>query len=277
MAEETRVEEAGRDGHSLDVPHRKGEASFSEKNRQAKKIHRSYYQWLRLSRLALAAFFVMAGFFFFWAIPWMPSGLDADDYTPELAFTVYLLAGMSITGILALGSRELVRRKREGLIAWSAVYDEATGLHNRTFLYDRLSLECERAERSGGVFYVIILQIRLVRPTLGPPPTLSNAMLQQVAELINRLTRRSDLVALLSGSELAILAFELGRENQDDLLERLRNAVATELTRLLDGSAMVNVAGGVATYGTQGKEPGALIHVARVAAAIGPLPRSQAA
>lgn len=277
MAEETRVEEAGRDGHSLDAPYRNGEAPLSEKNRQAKKIHRSYYQWLRLSRLALAAFFVMAGFFFFWAIPWMPSGLDADDYTPELAFTVYLLAGMSITGILALGSRELVRRKREGLIAWSAVYDEATGLHNRTFLYDRLSLECERAERSGGVFYVIILQLRLYGSTLGPLPTLSNAMLQQVAELINRLTRRSDLVALLSGSELAILAFELGRESQDDLLERLRNAVAAELSRLLDGSAMVNVAGGVATYGTQGKEPGALIHAARVAAAIGPLPRSQAA
>ena len=277
MAEETRVEEAGRGGHSPDAPRRNGEAPFSEKNRQAKKIHRSYYQWLRLSRLALAAFFVMAGFFFFWAIPWMPSGLDADDYTPELAFTVYLLAGMSITGIMALGSRELVRRKREGLIAWSAVYDEATGLHNRTFLYDRLSLECERAERSGGVFYVIILQIRLVRPTLGPPPTLSNAMLQQVAELINRLTRRSDLVALLSGSELAILAFELGRESQDDLLERLRNAVATELSRLLEGSAMVNVAGGVATYGMHGKEPGALIHAARVAAAIGTLPRSQAA
>ncbi|MCH8056169.1 MAG: diguanylate cyclase, partial [Deltaproteobacteria bacterium] len=102
---------------------------------------------------------------------------------------------------------------------WSAVYDEATGLHNRTFLYDRLSLECERAEHSGGVFYVIILQIRLYRPTLGPLPTLSNAMLQQVAELINRLTRRSDLVALLGGSELAILAFELVRDSQDDLLD----------------------------------------------------------
>ena len=277
MAEETRVEEAGRDGHSLDAPHREGETPFPEKNRQATEIHRSYYQWLRLSRLALIAFFAMACFFFFWILPWMPSGLDADDYTPELAFTVYLLAGMGITGILALGARELVRRKREGLIAWSAVYDEATGLHNRTFLYDRLSLECERAEHSGGVFYVIILQIRLYRPTLGPLPTLSNAMLQQIAELINRLTRRSDLVALLGGSELAILAFELGRESQDDLLERLRNAVATELSRLLDESAMVNVAGGVVTYGTQGKEPAALIHAARVAAAFGTLPRSQAA
>ncbi len=277
MAEETRVEDAGRGGHSLDAPYRRGEEPFSEKNRQANEIHRSYYQWLRLSRLALAAFFAIAGVFFFWILPWMPIGLDADDYTPELAFTVYLLAGMGITGILALGARELVRRKRQGLIAWSAVYDEATGLHNRTFLYDRLSLECERAEHSGGLFYVIILQIRLYRPTLGPLPTLSNAMLQQVAELINRLTRRSDLVALLSGSELAILAFELGGESQHDLLERLRNAVATELSGLLDESAMVNVAGGVATYGTQGTEPGALIHAARVAAAFGPLPRSKAA
>ena len=277
MAEETPVEEASRDGRSLDAPSRRSAAPFPEKNRQANEVHRSYYQWLRLSRLALAAFFAMVGLFFFWILPWMPSGLDADDYTPELAFTVYLLAGVSITGILALGARELVRRKREGLIAWSAVYDEATGLHNRTFLYDRLSLECERAEHSGGVFYVIVLQIRLYRPTLGPLPTLSNAMLQQVAELINRLTRRSGLVALLSGSELAILAFELVRDSQDDLLERLRNAVATELSHLLDGPAMVNVTGGVAAYGTQGKEPGALIHAARVAAAIGPLPRSQAA
>ena len=277
MVEETRVEETGRDGDNLDAPYRRGEASFSEKNRQAREIHRSYYQWLRVSRLALAAFVAMAGFFFFWIVPWMPSGLDTDDYTPELAFTVYLLAGVSMTGILALAARDLVRRKREGLIAWSAVYDEATGLHNRTFLYDRLSLECERAEHSGSVFYVIILQIRLYRATLGPVPTLSNAMLLQVAELIDRLTRRSDLVALLSGSELAILAFGLDRESQDDQLERLRSAVAAEMSQLLDDSAMVNVAGGVATYGTQGKEPGALIHAARMAAAFGPLPRSEAA
>jgi GGDEF domain-containing protein len=221
----------------------------------------------------MAAFFILAVLFFLWTLPWLPSGLDANDYTPELAFTIYLLSGVSLSGISTLALRELTRRKRESLIAWSSLYDEATGLHNRAYLYDRLSLECERAERKGGVFSVFVLQIR----SSASKPILSNAALRRLAEMINGCTNPTDLVALLSGSELGILAIGVGQEARAVLLETLQAVVADELSRHLDTATTVNVIGGTATYGVHGKEPAALVQAARTAATVGSLPRLRAA
>lgn len=248
-----------------------------ERLQRAREAHRSYYRWLRLRRLALVAFFVMATLFLLWVLPWLPAGLDTDDYTPQLAFTVYLLGAVAVTGALALASRELVRRERERLMVWAAVYDETTGLHSRTYLYDRLSLECERAERGSDGFSVLTLQIRIGSPASVSPPTLSNAALERVAELVDRLTHPGDLVALLSGSELAILAIGVDQADRRPLLERLRAAVAAELPQFLNGLAIVDVIGGAATYGVEGKEPGVLIQAARTAATLALPRRGQAA
>ncbi len=242
------------------------ETPSQERLQRARGVYQTYHRWLRLSRLALAAFIFMAAVFLIWAVPWLPGGLDTDDYTPELALTVYLLAGAAITGMLALGLRELARRNREGLMVWATVYDEATGLHNRTYLYDRLSLECERAERRGSVFSVIVLQLRMGSSAPGPPPTLSNASLQRVAELLNRLLRPTDLVGLLSGRELAILAIGMDQEKRQPLMIRLRDAVAEALPQSLDKPAITDVKSGAASYGVDGKDPGALIQAARTAA-----------
>ena len=248
-----------------------------ERLRAASTVARSYYRWLRLRRLAFAAFVVLGIFLLLWLVPWLPSGLDTDDYTPEMAFTVYLLGGVALTALLALGFQELARRNRERIMLWSTVYDEATGLHNRTYLYDRLSLECERAKRTGGMFSLIVLQIRIGNPTVGSAPTLSHQALRQVAEATNSLTHPTDLVALLTGSELAVLATGVDREHRRAVQERLREAVAAELPRLLDAPAVVDVKGGVATYGVDGNDAGSLVQAARTSAVLGVPQRAQAA
>ena len=241
--------------------------------RRASEMHQSYFRWLRVSRLAMAAFSVLVVLFFLWTLPWLPSGLDANDYTPEVALTIYLLGGVTLVGASTLALREFTRRQRERLIAWSSLYDEATGLHNRAYLYDRLSLECERAERMGGVFSVFVLQIR----SSTSKPILSNAALRRLAEMINGCTSPTDLVALLSGSELAIIAIGVGQEARIVLLETLQAVVAGELARHLGAATTVNVIGGTATYGVHGREPAALVQAARMAAAMGSLPRLRAA
>jgi diguanylate cyclase (GGDEF)-like protein len=248
-----------------------------ERLRAASTVTRSYYRWLRLRRLAFAAFMILGFFLVLWLVPWLPGGLDTADYTPELAFTVYLLGGVALTALLVLGFQELARRNRERLTLWSTVYDEATGLHNRTYLYDRLSLECERAKRTGGVFSIIVLQLRIGSPTSVSAPTLSRQALRQVAEVINSLTHPTDLVAMLTGSELAVLAIGVDRESRRALQERLREAVAAELPRLLDAKAAVDVKGGVATYGVDGNDAGTLVQAARTSAVLGVPQRAQAA
>lgn len=235
-------------------------------------MYRSYYRWLRASRLIMAAFLALAALFLVWVMPWLPSGLDTADYSSNVAFTIYLLAILSATGMATLGVREQAWRKREGLMVWTAVYDEATGLHNRAYLFDRIALECERAERMGGVFSLFVLGIWVGGVGSGPPPTVSDTALQRVAEFINRLSRPTDLVALLSRSDLAVLMIGVDREKRAPLLERIRATVAAELPRLLDGPANINVSGGASTYAVEGKEAASLIQAARSAATLA-LPR----
>lgn len=208
----------------------------------------------------------MATLFILWAIPWLPAGLETNDYTPELAFTTYLLLGVALTAAAAMTLQELVRRHREGMLAWGSVYDETTPLRNRAYLYDRLSLECERADHNTGVFSVLVLRVGVGVPALG-----------NVAELVERVTHRSDVVAPLSGSELAILSVDVGEKERGVLLERLQGAVAAELRRLPGEPAIKDVRGGAATYGVDGTDPNALVQVARSAAKRGSVSRTQAA
>lgn len=253
------------------------QALSPERFGRARAAYRNYYRWLRLSRLALGAFIIMGGFILLWLVPWLPSGLDTSDYTPEMAFTVYLLGGAALIGLLALGLQERARRDRERLMVWATVYDEATGLHNRMYLYDRLALECERSRRSGGVFSLIVLHLRIGASESGRPLALSKTTLEMVGELVNRLTQPSDAVALLSGSELAVLATGVDKKSRAALQQRLRSAIATGLPAFLGEPAAVDVKASAATYGVDGTDAEALVHAARTAALLTPPPRSQAA
>ena len=242
------------------------EAPSQDGRRGAARAYTTYHRWVRLKRLALVAFVTLAAIFILWAIPWLPSGLDTDDYTPELAFTTYLLLSVVLTAAAAMACQELARRHREGLLAWAIVYDEATGLRNRAYLYDRLSLECVRADHSAGVFSILVLRFDGVVPALG-----------NVAELTERITHRSDVAALLSGRELAILAVDVEVKERGLLLERLRGAVAAELSRLQGKPAIKDIWGGAATYGVDGNDPHTLVQTARAGAKRGSASGTQAA
>ena len=141
------------------------------------------------------------------------------------------------------------------MVVWTRVYDEATGLRNRAYLYDRLSLECDRTEHSAGVFSILVFRVSGSAPTL-----------DRLGELIKSVIHRSDIVAQLSGRELAILSIGTGEEERELLLERLQGAVAAELSRLPGKPAIRDIQGGAATYGVDGNDPNTLVQAARAGA-----------
>ncbi|MGB2694465.1 MAG: diguanylate cyclase, partial [Dehalococcoidia bacterium] len=149
------------------------------------------------------------------------------------------------------------------------VYDGATGLHNRTYFIDRLTLECDRSERSGRGFSVLALHIRAMSSERDKDAGISEATMQRTAEVINSQTHPSDLVGHLSATELAILAIGVDREHRKKLLDRLREAVASDLSAAGKGTPKAVVTGGAATYGVDGEDPAALIQAARSAATMG--------
>ena len=259
---------------------RPGEALPIERGGRPRAVYSTYHKWVRVSRLAIGAFIFMSAIALLWLVPWIPRGLDTNDYSPQTGFTVYLLLSVALLGIISLMVQERTRRNRESLMVWSSVYDETTGLHNRTYLFDRLALECERARRNGDVFSVIVLQIRggssnpKANRTSAP---LSSSALRSVAEVIDGMTHPTDMVALLSQSELAVLANRVDREARHRLRERLGEAVAHKLPELLPADILVDVKAGVATYGTDGTEPSVLVQAARTSTALGVRTRPKAA
>jgi hypothetical protein len=116
------------------------ETSGATARRGSASPHRRYYMFLRRSRLMAVAFWVATGYFFFWAVPWFPGGLSEKDYTERVALTVLLGGVCAVLGVGTLILREYLRRTREALLAWTTVYDDATGLYPALLL--RLSLEC---------------------------------------------------------------------------------------------------------------------------------------
>ncbi len=242
----------------MPVPSDEG-ATSPEAVQGAVGTHRRYLLLLRRSRLLGAAFWVAMAYFFFWAIPWfraipwLPGGLTTEDYTERVSLTLLLGALCAILGLGTLILRDHLRQTREALLAWTAVYDEVTGLYNRQYFFDRLSLECERARRQGTTFSLILMRFE---PSTGQRRGPGSHALRRLGAVLTETMRSNDLVALLGGNELAVVAMGVPRKGAPLMVHRLKAA--------LEGSlAGLSLRMGVATYSARTRNPGTLLRLAR--------------
>jgi GGDEF domain-containing protein len=242
------------------------EAMSADGTPRKPRAYRRYLRLLRLSRFALAAFVLLGVLFLLWTLPWLPSGFDVNDYTPELAFTVCLVGGLAIAGFCALMLQELARRRREKLIRWSSILDENMGVRNRQDFYDRLTLECERAAHNEGTFSVLIIHVQLGTSEQTSLTSLPADSLRKLAYAIDGLTHPTDVIALLGGGQLGLLATGVSREDRAALAARLKEAVSAELPAVFKRPADFVVKAGAATYGPDGADARGLVDAARTAA-----------
>jgi diguanylate cyclase (GGDEF)-like protein len=225
--------------------------------RSALGLHRRYYALLRRSRLMAVAFWVAMAYFLYWAIPWFPGGLSEKDYTQQVTLTLMLGSFCAVLGVGTLILRAHLRRTREALLAWTAVYDETTGLYNRRYFFDRLSLECERARRQRTTFSFILMRVEHSGRHKRSP---SAGALRRLATVLTRATRSNDLVALLGASELAVVAMGVPHKSSPQVIDRLRNALKGSL---VDSGDRLSLRLGVASYGARRRDPGTLLRSAR--------------
>jgi len=225
--------------------------------RSGVSLHQRYYALLRRSRFLVVAFWTAMLYFLFWAIPWLPGGLSEEDYTRQVTLTLGLGSVCAALGVGALVVREHLRRTREALLAWRTVYDDATGLYNRRYFYDRLSLECERARRQGATFSLILMRLEHgTGPGCGP----SAGALRRLAAALARAARSNDLVAQLGGGELAVVVMGASSKMVPQVADRLRSALEGSL---VDSGHRLNLRLGAATYGARARHPSTLLREAR--------------
>jgi diguanylate cyclase (GGDEF)-like protein len=137
--------------------------------------------------------------------------------------------------------------KRE--LASLSRHDALTGLANRREFDDALRREFKRAQRQQGLLALAVLDLdsfRAYNEALGRES--GDGALQQVAGLLSeRFKRDTDLVARLGGEEFGVLLPGCDRDQAQDLLEQLREALSALAIRHPAGTQL-SLSIGLAVY-----------------------------
>jgi diguanylate cyclase (GGDEF)-like protein/PAS domain S-box-containing protein len=124
------------------------------------------------------------------------------------------------------------RQRLHARLQHMAQNDELTGLPNRTFLYDRLTVALARVKRSGECLCVIFLDLnkfKQVNDSFGH--AVGDLLLQEVASRLKRSMREEDTVARIGGDEFVVL---LESAKHADIAERVVEKIRTALSQPMD-------------------------------------------
>jgi diguanylate cyclase (GGDEF)-like protein len=133
-----------------------------------------------------------------------------------------------------------------------AITDGLTGLYNRFYFDQQLSLEFDRAqryERSLGMVIIDPDNFKQVNDQFGHPA--GDVVLMMFAELIKNGARKSDIVARYGGDEFVILLPETDLSGTLSLAEKIRDAVSTHTFQIQDHDIRFTTSIGVAATSGQ--------------------------
>lgn len=159
------------------------------------------------------------------------------------------------------------RKQMEQEMRHLAMHDMLTGLPNRALFMDRLESAHHRAQRHGGMFalvYVDVDRFKTVNDTWGHGA--GDAVLIELAARLRGALRENDTVARLGGDEFALVLEELDDINDAHrLMERVSESLLAPMHYQRDGEQLTLSIGasiGLAAYPADGAEVDALLHAA---------------
>lgn len=172
-------------------------------------------------------------------------GDQRGKYSDDYAISIPLVMGERILGVLnlngnrhgffdrpdftfiKLGAEHVASAFSNALqykkIQEMAVSDALTGLFNRRYFHDRLTLEWERTRRYGSKLSLIMADIdffKKINDTYGH--LCGDMVLVQTAEVLRLHLRRTDVVARYGGEEFVMLLPETSLESARLVAERIR-------------------------------------------------------
>lgn len=122
---------------------------------------------------------------------------------------------------------EEIRTRQEIMLRRSAESDPLTGLLNRRGFYDSSRTTLQHALRSRQEFAIVLIDIddfKHVNDTQGHEA--GDRVLKEIAELLQRNTRNTDLVARWGGEEFLLLLAHSNLEGARTVTENIRAAIA---------------------------------------------------
>ena len=176
---------------------------------------------------------------------------------------VLLLLLIALAPILRRVTRRIQRQMDE--IEYRALYDELTGLPNRTLFRDRIQQAVLTAKRERQPATVLLLDVdrfREINDTLGTRP--ATLLLVEVGNRLRGLLRESDTFARLGGDEFGILLPAASVEEASLLAERVHESLQEPFS--LRGLPLeIGSSIGITSYPEHGEDVDTLLQRADVA------------
>jgi len=146
-----------------------------------------------------------------------------------------------------------------------AITDGLTGLYNLRYFYETLEREIQRSERYHRSVSLIMLDIdgfKAYNDLYGH--LAGDALLIELAQLMSKVTRRTDTLARYGGEEFAIILPETETEGARFLAERLLEEVRKHRFSMQDSQTIgrITISLGVATYPHHADSAKTLVHAA---------------
>jgi len=147
-----------------------------------------------------------------------------------------------------------------------SVRDVLTGLYNRRFLYDFLTIEMGRSQRNGKIFSFVLFDIdhfKKVNDTFGH--NAGDQLLKAVSKKLLELKRQSDMVARYGGEEFAVVLAETEIEDGKLFAERCRKAIEDMGIIIAGQTVQVTISAGVSVFDPRQAEMTTIDNLAEVA------------
>ncbi len=121
---------------------------------------------------------------------------------------------------MALNTTIKALKERDDTLRQLANQDALTGLANRKYFIERLEHEIKRVARGGGsgaLFFFDLDRFKNINDTYGHAA--GDRLLVQIAKLLNRRIRESDLLARFGGDEFTLLAYNVDQRSAREIAE----------------------------------------------------------
>ncbi|MFJ3485137.1 diguanylate cyclase [Pseudomonas sp. NPDC090202] len=183
-------------------------------------------------------------------------GHQAHDWTFVRRDGSRLLVNMQVSPVLDEHDQwvgylavclDITERKRvEEELRTMSVTDALTGVYNRRYFQERLQAELQRAERHGGMFSVVMLDIdhfKCINDQMGH--AVGDHVLQAICKRLCHRLRSSDVFCRLGGEEFMVLCPDTGSDQAYLLASELWAALRGEA---IDGVGRVTGSFGLASW-----------------------------
>lgn len=173
------------------------------------------------------------------------------------------VAEQSGLAIANLRAREVLRSQ--------SIRDPLTGLFNRRFMDEWVERELQRAMRAGGTMSLVLLDLdHFKRINDGYGHDAGDAVLREVARVLQEQVRAGDVACRFGGEEFAVVIPSTGSVEAAAFAERLRrllasHAISVRSQRGVHVTVRVTVSAGVATFPMHAHDVSALVRGADVA------------